>query len=160
MTTRPSCVRRGQRGFALLEALVAFAVMALGVLGAIALQSTLRYSGDIAKQRSEATRIAQAEIEKMRAFATLSTYEGIESRSDGDVDDRATNTRYTLATQVHDFPGMACKSVSVTVRWPDRQGTLHDVVLHTVIAGIDPALSGLMSMAREPAPAEYTAGSP
>src|SRR5262249_50680759 len=102
MNTRHSCAQgrnrsgSGQRGFALLEALVAFAVMAVGVLGTIALQSTLRYSGDIAKQQSEATRIAQAEIERLRAFATLSTYDGMASRGDADVGGYGANTTYTL----------------------------------------------------------------
>jgi Tfp pilus assembly protein PilV len=62
---------RLQRGISLIEALLALAVMALGMMGLVGVQSTLRSTSDVAKQRSEAVRIAQAEIERWRAFDAL-----------------------------------------------------------------------------------------
>ena len=60
-----------QRGISLIEALLALAVMALGMMGLVGVQSTLRNTSDVAKQRSEAVRIAQVEIERWRAFTAL-----------------------------------------------------------------------------------------
>jgi K+-sensing histidine kinase KdpD len=63
--------RRGLRGASLVEALVALLVMAFGMMGVAGIQGRLRYSGDAAKQRAEATRIATAEMERLRGFASL-----------------------------------------------------------------------------------------
>jgi hypothetical protein len=59
---------RLQFGVSLIEALVALAVMAFGMLGVVGVQSTLRMNSDISKQRSEAVRLAQQAIEDSRAF--------------------------------------------------------------------------------------------
>ncbi len=56
-----------QRGISLIEAVVALAVMAFGMLAFVGLQSSLRFNGDVAKQRAEAVRIAQEAIEQWRA---------------------------------------------------------------------------------------------
>ena len=60
-----------QRGVSLIEALIAMLVMALGMVGIAALQAKLRVNSDVAKQRSEAVRIAEEDIENFRAFGTL-----------------------------------------------------------------------------------------
>ena len=51
-----------QRGVTLIEALVALMVMAFGMVALVGLMSNLRRSTDVAKQRSEAMRLAQAEL--------------------------------------------------------------------------------------------------
>ena len=63
--------RNASRGVSLVEAMVALAVMAFGMLAVVGVQSTLRLNGDIAKQRSEATRIAQETLEKGRSFQVI-----------------------------------------------------------------------------------------
>ena len=45
------------------------AVMAFGMMAIVGLQTTLRLNSDIAKQRSEAVRIAEEAIEEWRAFS-------------------------------------------------------------------------------------------
>jgi hypothetical protein len=55
-----------------------------------------------------------------------------------------TNTTYTLSTQVQTFTDR--KDVTLTVSWTDRQGGAQSVVLNSVISGIDPALSGMLSL--------------
>src|SRR4051794_6693571 len=62
---------RYSRGVSLVEAMVALAVMAFGMLAVVGVQSTLRLNGDIAKQRSEATRLAQETLETYRSFTSL-----------------------------------------------------------------------------------------
>src|SRR5215510_2158450 len=63
--------KRLSRGVSLIEAMVAVAVMAFGMLTVVGVQSTLRLNGDIAKQRSEATRIAQETLEQNRGFEVI-----------------------------------------------------------------------------------------
>ncbi|MDE2437056.1 MAG: prepilin-type N-terminal cleavage/methylation domain-containing protein [Sphingomonadales bacterium] len=62
-----------QHGVSLIEALVAMAIMAFGMLGIVGVQSTLRSNNDIAKQRSEAVRLAQQAIEDQRSFVQVVT---------------------------------------------------------------------------------------
>jgi type IV pilus modification protein PilV len=103
---------RRQSGFSLIEALVALLVVAFGMLGIASFQYTLSRSSDVAKQRTEATRIAQKELDRLRSFA--------QRQSDGNsADDRysyvddlrstasaqavtglATNTTYSLEREV------------------------------------------------------------
>lgn len=64
------------RGVSLIEALVALAVMAFGMLGVVGMQSTLRFNSDVSKQRSEAVRIVQETVEQRRNFSTISALAG------------------------------------------------------------------------------------
>jgi type IV pilus modification protein PilV len=79
---RTSSARR-QAGFSLLEALIALLVVSFGMLGIASFQYTLSRASDIAKQRTEATRIAQRELDRLRSFA--------QRQSDGNT----TDDRYT-----------------------------------------------------------------
>ena len=72
--------QRIQRGISLIEALIAFLVLSLGVLGMSKLQSHLRLHSDIARQRSEAVRIAQEDMEALRSFASTTTARAWSSR--------------------------------------------------------------------------------
>ena len=69
-------LRRRIRGVSLVEALVALAVMSIGMLALVGVQSTMRLNSDLAKQRTEATRIASEEIERMRSFISLGAVNG------------------------------------------------------------------------------------
>ncbi|HPO19087.1 MAG TPA: hypothetical protein PLO07_07820, partial [Rubrivivax sp.] len=64
------------RGMSLVEAIVAMAVMAFGMIAIVGLQSSLRQNSEIAKQRSEAVRIAEEAIEQWRAFSIMGTTSG------------------------------------------------------------------------------------
>jgi type II secretory pathway pseudopilin PulG len=62
--------RRRHSGFALIEALISLLVVAFGMLAIGAFHFTLSRSADIAKQRTEATRIAQSHIDRVRSFVS------------------------------------------------------------------------------------------
>ena len=72
-----------QRGVTLLEALIAFLVLALGILTIGRVQTHLRLGSDIARQRSEAVRLGQEDLEAMRAFAVIAA--SAEARSYADI---------------------------------------------------------------------------
>ena len=89
---------RAQRGLSLVEALVALAVMAFGMMAYVGIHSGLRLNGDVAKQRAEAVRLAQEAIERWRAFSLMSTdpgetdYADIVTTADEQIAGQATNT--------------------------------------------------------------------
>lgn len=138
-----------QHGVSLVEALVALVIMSIGMVALVGLQSTLRLSADVARQRSEAVRLAQAETERWRAFTTLAAAPGQVAYADllgtdvpVQVDGQSTNTRFALSRTVVSQDAPARKSLRILVQWQDRAGNTQQVDFNSVIAGIDPALSG------------------
>lgn len=145
MTTVQASMR--QRGVSLIEAMVALAVMGIGMLGLAGIQSTLQGGSDAAKQRAEAVRLAQASIEQARAFSVLDPTAGIAAY--GDLVDGSTtetpitgtNAEFTRTRRVVTLPApLAAKSLTVDVDWVDRSGQAQSVRLSTTIAGISPEL--------------------
>ena len=63
--------RSNARGFTLIEALIALLVLSFGMLAIAGFQVTLTRSSDIAKQRSEATRLAQQKMEELRTYGQV-----------------------------------------------------------------------------------------
>jgi hypothetical protein len=129
------------------------AVMAFGMMAVVGLQATLRQNSDIAKQRSEAVRIAEAAIEQWRGYSTIEPSAGRKAYNDlavGQLDDivvtgATTNTSFTLQQTVIAFaPGL--KAIRTVVNWLDRTGQPQSVTLNSIIAAADPALSGILTM--------------
>lgn len=157
---------RAQRGVTLIEALVALLVMSFGMVALVGLLGNLRQSGDLAKQRSEAMRIAQAEMETLRSFAVLKKVGGeaasvkdyeqdlidpVEARTEPGEN---TNTSFvvtrtvtplvsgvTLAAGEVEPQTIRGQTVKVTVSWNDRTGTAQSITLDSIIARTDPAYS-------------------
>ncbi len=164
---------RRQAGFSLIEALVALLVVAFGMLGIASFQYTLSRSSDTAKQRTEATRIAQKELDRLRSFSQRQgdgnttderfTYvEDLRSTASAQaVVGLATNTTYNLEREVFvqrldsaAFDQVLAagatpandkfRLVNVVVSWEDRAGQRQEVRLASSISDGDPsALAGL-----------------
>jgi Tfp pilus assembly protein PilV len=148
-STRRQCRGTAARGVSIVEAIVAMAVMAFGMMAIVGLQSTLRLNSDIAKQRSEAVRIAEQAIEAARAFSVLPDYDNNVVSLVVDpvpLDGGESNAVYRLTQRVVDM-AQGMKSIQVVVSWSDRVGQEQTVTLDSVIAGTDPALSGILSVA-------------
>jgi Prokaryotic N-terminal methylation motif len=151
--------RRLQLGVSLIEALVALAIMAFGMLGVVGMQASLRFNADVSRQRSEAVRLAQEEVERLRNFSALSptagtfAFDDIISSTPASVSlPGASNTTYTRTTTVVSS-GLAdplMKRVTVSVVWLDRRAAsssdLQTVTLNTIIAGVAPELAGSLSV--------------
>ena len=145
---------RIQRGVSLLEALVAMAVMAVGAVAVVGLQSTLRLNGDVAKQRAEAVRLAQETLETWRGFSTFAATVGATDWADIDTvapaDITGANATYSREITVvsagatDDNP--LSKTVHVKVSWLDRAGQSQRVDLNSAISGIHPELGGTLSL--------------
>jgi Tfp pilus assembly protein PilV len=152
------CVRRRAAGVSLIEALVALAVMAFGMLGVVGMQSTMRTGADISRQRSEAVRIAQEELERLRNYSVLRAsdaasgqlaYDQIAAAAAASVAASNVNTNFVLEREV---PAAAAsdamapvRQVRVIVKWADRSASAANqrVELSSAIAGLPAELSAL-----------------
>jgi Tfp pilus assembly protein PilV len=148
--TLSSSLHRPQRGVSLIEALVAFAVMAFGMLGVVGMQTSLRVNADVSKQRSQAVRIAQEAMEEWRAFPVLTAvapakaFDNIAGATQTDVTMVAgtTNTTYRI-TRTVSSPSPVERVLIVDVEWADRSGTTQPPVrLASTVTRIEPALAG------------------
>lgn len=145
-------VSHNQRGVTLIEALVALLVMSFGMLALVGLMSNLRRGADVAKQRSEAMRIARAEMAKLRTFSSLTrgastpatdtVYDEIVTPpTDTQVTPADSNATYSVQRVVTAVPGVQAKQVRVAVSWVDRASEVQVVRLDTIIAAVDPLFS-------------------
>lgn len=150
-------------GISLIEAVVALAVMAFGMLAYVGLQSSLRFNGDVAKQRAEAVRIAQQTIEASRAYAFVETTSGQTAYADltaGQLNPPTVivgdNGSFTLQRTVTDAAATTdplligaaprMKTLTVDVSWTDRHGEAQSVRLSTTVAASPPELAGTLAV--------------
>lgn len=125
----------GPAGLALVELLVAVALLGLGTASLLQLHLELRRTTDLSRQRSEAVRHAAQDLEQLRwrgpADMTATGPAPI---------DAATPTGYTLQRSVRADAAGRLRTVATTVRWQDRQALDHAVTLGTALTALDPAL--------------------
>jgi Tfp pilus assembly protein PilV len=136
-------LRRRQRGITLVEALVGFLVLSMGVLGAARLQSWLRLNGDIARQRTEAVGLAQRDMEQVREFANAAAFDGIGKRQATSSD---TPTTYTLTRTVTPASDASLKRNQVVVSWLDRSGTTQVIQLQSNLSSTAPIYSAALAI--------------
>jgi Tfp pilus assembly protein PilV len=123
-------------GLALIELLVAVALLGLGTASLLRLHLELRRSTDLSRQRSEAVRHAAADLEQLRWHGATDTGDS----GPTPIDAASTPTRYTLQRQVRADVAGRLRSVATTVRWEDRQTAAHAVTLGTAMTTLDPGL--------------------
>jgi len=141
------------RGVSLIEAMVALAVMGVGTLAVLGVQTGLRLNGDIAKQRGEAVRIAQETMEQARSFNSLAEYTALVTAAPADVVGYTTNTTYQVVQNVLDdetsLHHPRRKTVSVQVIWQDRSGQGQMIQLQSDLQGTPAALAGTLLVPSE-----------
>ncbi len=150
------------QGIALIEALVALLIMAFGMLAMVGLQGNLRRSADLAKQRGEAVRLAQSEMESLRAFSVLAhpdpanpaagtlAYADITTQAaNSDAGDPNSNAVFTLTRTVTPWTQAQSQQTAVRVRvdWLDRAAGAQFVLLDSIISRADPGLSTALTIA-------------
>lgn len=158
---QPSTNEQAIQGVALIEALVAMLIMAFGMVALIGLQSSLRASSDLSKQRGEAVRLAQQQMETLRSYSVLqhpdpanpgpgvTAFSDITDSNNGDAGDPNSNATFVLSRTVTPGPqGLAnLDAVRIRVDWKDRSGADQFVLMDSFIAGMDPSLSGSLGIA-------------
>ena len=173
-TSNASALGRREAGFALIEAMIAFLVVAFGLLAIASFHYSLSLASDIAKQRTEATRIAQREMDRLRSFGQRQTDGNLGDTRYTYVDDLVTtsavpvpglttNTTYQLELQVRGAnntlitaltsPTLAndadrSRSINVVVSWTDRAGQAQAVRLASSISDGEPSDLRLLGVTR------------
>jgi len=149
---------------------VALLVMSFGMIALVGLMGNLRRGADLAKQRSEAMRIARAEVAQLRTFSLIGdkpagAAAGVTSYKDilNEAASRAitlpdSNTTYAVQHFVDDVAGVEAKRVRVSVGWTDRAGDAQTVKLDTIIAGVDPFFSAAVGFTPQAAPVARPSG--
>lgn len=140
-------MKHQQRGITLIESLIAFLVLSLGMLAVVRLQPELRQHADLARQHSEATRIAQQDIEALRGAAPAS-FASIASAAYAVEPDGLGSPPYAVQRRVDAAAWPHARGVEVAVSWPDRSGESQQVVLVTLIGASDPSAAGALLLAR------------
>jgi len=149
-------------GVSLIEALVALAVMSFGMMALVGVQSTMRFNSDVARQRTEATRLAASEVESMRLFTdvapsatqTALSWDELGAGTVGGLTlpSATANTSYTVQRSVAllgtngQVRNSLSKVVKVDVRWADRGNNENLATLNTVVLGAAPALTARLSL--------------
>jgi len=148
--------RQHQSGFTLIEALITLLVIGFGMLSIAGMQLSLSRNGDLAKQRTEATRLAQERIETLRAFTGIAAGNPNWNALAGGVEQIAptaylegvsngTNVAYTRTLTLGGGIADPLRAASVTVGWTDRTGELQSVTLSTVLSKTNPVDSGFLT---------------
>ena len=143
---RKQFFRSPQRGFTLIEALIAFLITSVGLFALFATQAMLARNADVAKQRTEATRLAQEQLEALRAYTTLNTTAGQVAWADlaSASDSVTTNANFTRSWTLSDAATSPMRRVAINVTWPDRGGQTQTITLTSVISKTDPANVGAL----------------
>lgn len=160
---RPSTKHRNAaRGVALIEALVALLIMAFGMVALAGLQGTMRRSADLAKQRGEAMRFAQRDLELLRDFSVLTPVGAPAGSISFDstllsasltraASTNQSNTDFTLTRTIPVAPVGQGNALMMPVRnlvqWIDRAGDQQSIQFDTFIARVEPGLGGSLGIA-------------
>ncbi len=131
-----------QRGFTLLEALIALVVLAGGLLAAFRFHNTTMGFTAEAKITSEATVLAEQKLEELRSFQDTASFNnnvitGADAANAFDGDGYAATFGRTWAVA-----GSNPKEVTVTVSWNDRSNVAQSVQLSSMIWRTDPLAIG------------------
>lgn len=140
----------GARGFTLVEVLVALIVLAFGMMAIAGFQLSLSSNSDLAKQRTEATRLAQEKIEQMRSFEQIESATGKFAYADltggSDTPSTTSNATYTRTWTLSGTPADLWRHARVSVAWTDRANEVNTVVVDSVIARANPADVGALGV--------------
>ena len=146
--------RRGQLGFTIIEALLSLVIMGFGILALAGMQAGLSRNSDDAKQRTEATRLAQEKIESLRSYTGIATTvvgQGTTSNTAlnwnalaGSTDTITTNAAYTRTWTLDGSSSDSLRGLTVGVAWTDRAGANQTVSLSSVVSKTNPADSGFL----------------
>ena len=147
---RASAAAAAQRGSALIESTIAFAVLCLSVLavGRIAMPGQ-QLSLD-ARYRGEAVRLAQSELDQIREMAALASEPSVTTFADAlssQIPPDSTVDRFQVHRTLQAAAGGQLAAVRVQVRW-SGVGADQEVVLNSMVARAAPRLSGVLALDR------------
>lgn len=132
-------------GYSLIEVLIAFVVLSLGISSIVSFQGRLTHDSGYAKLRTEAANLGQVKLEEFRNYKNLAAFDAITTGTDtigpagANVVVANLTTTFTRSWTITN--GTNNKAVVIEVSWPDTHGGLTQysrIKLNTVIARVDP----------------------
>ncbi len=104
---------RREKGFTLIEVMVAMGIFAIGILAVASMEITASHSNRSARLRTEGVTLASERLENLISQGYASILDG--SDNGGEID--------LLWTVQDDTPIVNTKTITVTASWDDRGGT-------------------------------------
>lgn len=136
-----------ERGFTLVEVLVALLVLSVGLLALAGFQAMLSRHADLARQRTEASQLAQSKLDEMRGFSHIDggspAYGDIASGFDAPT--ISSNATYRREWRVEALADQPFRRIGLQVQWTDRSGETASVALAALIARADPTESARLA---------------
>ena len=138
-----------QAGFSLIESLIGFLILGLGMLGVTEMESVVLGASSDSHQRNAAVHMAQDRIEQFRAWSPSGSplnFDDIASGSDTPASQMgATFNRQWTVVENTGTGQPRFKTVTVTVTWEGKQGSSTDastrqVTLQTKISAVPMAV--------------------
>ncbi len=130
-----------QVGFILIEGLVTFMVLTVGMV------SVAKFQGDIldhnagSKTQTQAVNLAQEKIEELRNYADNAGYALIDTGADTPQSYSGSNTTFSRSWTVVPNTDPVYDTVTVTVAWNDASGDEQSAELTSIIASTNPVES-------------------
>ncbi len=133
-------------GFTLIEVLVSFLVMAVGLVALLSFHSTTQTNAAEAKMQSEATSLAEAKLREIQSYLGDSDDRLDENAGDGSDSPEGKITDYTRSWTVtdaspscNDPDAETClKTAEVTISWTDRNEEQQELTLTSNIHSREP----------------------
>jgi len=129
-------------GFSLLEALISFVIIAVGMLALAKFQADSLDSNADAKARTEALNFAQDQIERLRNLEDPADFTARLASGSGSDTANGNHASYTRSWTIRQVAVPAHAEVAVTVSWADSSGTTQSVNLSSYIGQVQPEKTG------------------
>jgi type IV pilus assembly protein PilV len=117
---------RKQKGFTLIEVVAGLIILAIGLLGIVAMQITATKSGYFSNNVTQATIFAQDKLEYLKnlSYSDSNLSNGLHN------EDTISGTIFSRAVNVAEDTGNSMKTITVTVQWVDRGN--HSISFSTI----------------------------
>ena len=135
-------------GNTLLDALLAILIFTGALFALIEFQTSLMRDRGVVNQEATALNLAEDKMQYFRSYTVLVTTSGSFAYADivnGNSSSIINNTTYNMVWTITDLTNPTRKNVQIQVTWTDSVGASHTVTINSIIASIDPVLTGKVS---------------
>ena len=127
----PNPVNKRERGFTLIEVMIAMVLTAIAIMGIIALYITETKASGFSRHTTEAAVLAEDKVEKIRTMASTNIASTIESN----LNERGQTGGGGIFKRTYSQTQMPVGSplyadIAVTVSWTDDGGVAHSLTVH------------------------------
>ncbi|TKB44260.1 type IV pilus modification PilV family protein [Thalassotalea mangrovi] len=139
------------KGFGLIEVLIALAILAVGLLAVAVFQSSVVEDSNDNKARAEAIALAQQRLEEMRNYTgdvtDIDEFQDLYALTLGFANQtsiKGTNAQFSRQEQITQVADT--RQISVMVSWVSAENETHEVQLQTELGFKSPSITGLLGM--------------